>query len=121
MAQSGEPPRLRQYIAVRAQLVGSGLVVGLILGGLGMAGWTLYTGDARSSEAMVFALGALVFGFGLLGWSGSILAGRGIEAMQEHMGTRSNWTERDSRRAMARLCGGGGGIMVGTSVVAALL
>ncbi|MDT3433604.1 hypothetical protein [Haloarcula sp. 1CSR25-25] len=121
MASTGDSPRLRRYVAVRMRLFGSGLVVGLVLGGVGMAGWTLYTGDARSSEATVFALGALVFGFGLLGWSGSILAGRGIEAMQEHMDTRSNWTERDSRRAMARLCGGGGGIMIGTSVVAALL
>jgi len=121
MGAPGDPPRLRRYVTTRARLVGGGLVVGLLLGGVGMAGWTLYTGDARSSEATVFALGSLVFGFGLLGWSGSILAGRGIEAMQEHMGTRSDWTERDSRRAMARLCGGGGGIMVGTSVVAALL
>jgi Na+/glutamate symporter len=121
MAQSGGPPRLRQYVVARARLVGSGLVVGLVLGGFGMAGWTLYTGDARASEATVLALGALVFGFGLLGWSGPILAGRGIEAMQEQVGTRSDWTERDSRRAMARLCGGGGGIMIGTSVVAALL
>ncbi|GCF14099.1 hypothetical protein Harman_20340 [Haloarcula mannanilytica] len=121
MAAPGDPPRLRSYVASRVRLFGSGLLVGLLLGGLGMAGWTLYTGDARASEATVFALGALVFGFGLLGWSGSILAGNGIEAMQEHMGTRSDWTEKDSRRAMARLCGGGGGIMVGTSVVAALL
>ena len=121
MAPTGDPPRLRRYVAARARLVGGGLVVGLALGGVGMAGWTLYTGDARASEATVFALGALVFGFGLLGWSGSILAGRGIEAMQDHMSTRSDWTERDSRRAMVRLCGGGGGIMVGTSVAAALL
>ncbi|KAA9399793.1 hypothetical protein Har1130_01560 [Haloarcula sp. CBA1130] len=120
MDQRGEPPRLRQYVVARTRLVGSGLVVGLVLGGVGMVGWTLYTGDARSSEATVFALGALVFGFGLLGWSGSILAGRGIEAMQEQMDTRSNWTERDSRRAMARICGSGGGIMVGASLVAAL-
>ncbi|MFB6224040.1 MAG: hypothetical protein ABEH86_10280 [Haloarcula sp.] len=121
MATAGDPPSLQTYVMARVRLFGSGLVVGLLLGSLGMAGWTLYTGNARSSEGTVFALGALVFGFGLLGWSGSILAGRGIEAMQEHMDTQSDWTERDSRRAMARLCGAGSGIMIGTSVAAALL
>jgi hypothetical protein len=121
MRLTGDSPRLRQYALTRIRLFGSGLFIGLAVGSVGMVGWTFYTGNARLSEATVFALGALVFGFGLIGWSGSILVGRGMEAVQEQMGTRSDWTERDSRRAMARLCGSGGGIMLGVSVVAALL
>jgi len=116
-----ETPTVRAWFSRRARIVGGALAVGLVVGGLatvGMAGWT---GDARRAESTVFALGALALGFGVLGWSGSIFAGRGIENMQRHMGTHSDWSERDSRRAMARIGGFGSGVMVGTSVVVALL
>jgi len=57
-----------------------------------------------------------LFGFALIGWSGSIIAGRGFENLQHHLSTGSNWTERDSRRAMARIGGFGFGGMLGVSL-----
>ncbi|NHN61036.1 hypothetical protein G9466_18385 [Halorussus sp. JP-T4] len=64
----------------------------------------------------VFAVGALVFGFSLLGWSGTVFAGRGIEHFQRHVGGRSDWSAADSRQAMAVLGGVGVGGMVGASL-----
>jgi hypothetical protein len=70
-------------------------------------------GDVTVASEQVFSLAALVFGFGLLGWSGSAMFGRAVETTQEYMETGSNWTEADSRRAMARILGFGVGGMVG--------
>jgi len=111
----------RTWLRRRLVLVGSALGVGVAVGALAMAGATLYTGDPRGSEGTVFALGALGLGFGLLGWSGSIFAGPGIENMQRYMDTGAGWSEADSRRAMARIGGFGAGVMVGASVVASAL
>jgi hypothetical protein len=66
-------------------------------------------------------MAALALGFGVLGWSGSIFAGRGFEAMQRHLDTGTNWTERDSRRAMTRISGFGAGGMLGVVVATTLL
>lgn len=68
-----------------------------------------------------FAFGGLWFGLGLLGWSGSVMVGRTIESLQERMGTGPTWTEADSRRAMARIGGFGGGTMVGAALLGTLL
>lgn len=112
---------LADWARPRVRLVGGAATVGLVLGSVAMVGLALWTGDARAGESTVFALGALGLGFGLVGWSGSVLAGRGIEAMQRYMGTATGWTERDSRRAMARVTGVGAGAMVGASLAAAAL
>ncbi len=76
-----------------------------------MAGWTLYTGDARSSEATVFALGAMVFGFGLLGWSGRY-SPAAASSYAEHMAREATDRTRFAAQDTARGCGGG--IMVWT-------
>nr|WP_240452100.1 hypothetical protein [Halostella salina] len=73
----------------------------------------------RTATEQVFALGALAFGVGLLGWSGSVMAGRGFENMQRYLDTGSDWTESDSRRAMSRVTGFGVGVMVAASVATA--
>ena len=70
-----------------------------------------------SASTQTFVVGTLVLGFGVLGWSGSVFAGRGIETMQTYLNTNTDWTERDSRRAMARLCGFGVGMMAGVVLV----
>ncbi len=90
-------------------------LAGAIAGGVAVAVFTI-DGDFRTATEQVFSLGALAFGLGLLGWSGSVMAGTGIENMQRYMKTRSNWTEADSRRAMTRLIGFGLGVMLVASV-----
>ena len=94
----------------------AGVAVGL-LAVLGLA----FDAGLRSATETTFALGALALGFGVLGWSGSVMAGRGIENMQRYMDSGSDWTETDSRRAMTRISGFGVGVMVAASVATALL
>lgn len=117
MADSGddELPPLATWLDLRLRLVGWAAIVGVVAGGLAVPGWRLYAGDG-TVVTTVFAVGALLLGFGLLGWSGSVFAGRGIENMQTYMETNTGWTEHDSRRAMARILGFGLGVMVGAPV-----
>lgn len=108
------------YIRPRARIVGSGLAAGGLAGALGTVALGVSTGDVHFGVTQVFALGALALGFGVLGWSGSVLAGQGIESMQHHLGTGTGWTESDSRRAMARIAGFGAGVMLAVTVIEAL-
>ncbi|ACV46351.1 MULTISPECIES: DUF7268 family protein [Halomicrobium] len=105
----------------RARIVGSALATGALAGPIAVAVLALYAEGTLFGTRKAFALGALAFGFGLLGWSGSVLAGRGVEAMQRHLDAAGDWTEADSRRAMARVTGFGFGAMLGVSATAALL
>jgi hypothetical protein len=86
------------------------------VGAVAAVGYGLLT-EPRRARTVVFALGALCLGFGTLGWSGSVMAGRGIENMQRYLETGSDWTERDSRRAMTRIAGFGLGLMVGAPLL----
>jgi len=97
------------------------LLAAAVGGGVGVAGVAAFVvrADLRTATEQVFALGALAFGLGLLGWSGSVMAGRGFENMQRYLDTGSNWTESDSRRAMSRIAGFGLGVMVAASVATA--
>ena len=112
---------LRRWVRRRVRIVGTAAVAGVVVGLATMSALTASTGDARASEATAFALGALGLGFGVLGWSGSVLAGRSIETAQRYLDTGSDWTETDSRRAMARIAGFGAGVMTGVSVAAAAI
>ena len=111
-------PALHRWLAPRARLVGRAALAGLLVGALGVAGVAAVYGDATFASEQVFSLAALVFAFGLLGWSGSAMVGRSVETAHEYMETGSDWTEADSRRAMSRILGFGlggmGGAIVGT-------
>ncbi|MFT4890421.1 MAG: hypothetical protein ACI9YT_001336 [Halobacteriales archaeon] len=109
-------PDLRSYLIQRARLVGGGVLVGLGLGALAVVVLFAYSGDVGFANRKAFAVGALFFGLALLGWSGSIMAGQGLENLQYYLDTKSSWTEEDSRRAMARIGGAGVGWMVGVTV-----
>ncbi|WP_372911774.1 hypothetical protein [Salinigranum sp.] len=98
-------------LAERARLVGTALLAGAGVGVGGVGGGTLVADVATAADA-VFLVGTVAFGFGLLGWAGSALAGPGLEAMQAHLETAGGWTEADSRRAMARIGGFGAGLML---------
>jgi len=108
------------WIQFRIRLVGTALLAGAVAGPITVGLLTVYGGTAYGTRK-AFALGALAFGFGVLGWSGSIFAGQRIEAMQRHLDTGSDWTEADSRRAMGRITGFGFGVMVGVSSTTAVV
>ncbi|KTG26379.1 DUF7268 family protein [Haloferax profundi] len=115
-----ERPPLTERATVRLHLVGTALVVGVGVAVVALVGSALF-GDVTAAVDTTFALGSLVFGFGLLGWSGAVALGRGIEAMQDHLDTRTGWTEPDARRAMTRILGFGLGVMVGTMLVGSVV
>jgi hypothetical protein len=107
----------RAYLLPRVRLVGGAVLVG---GGGGLVLFVVLALTDRSTVTaarVAFVIGSVALGFGLLGWSGSALAGRGFETMQEHLETGTDWTEVDSRRAMARIGGFGAGAMAVTGVV----
>jgi hypothetical protein len=112
---------LSAWARPRLWIVASALLAGAIAGPVVVAILAVYGSGAAFGTRKAFALGALALGFGVIGWSGSIFAGRGIESMQRHLNTASDWTEADSRRAMGRIAGFGCGVMVGVSVVEALV
>ena len=108
----------RSAALTRARIVASAVAVGLLVG----AAATLVLSASRptaSARSMVLSLGALAFGFGLLGRSSSILLERGIENAQRHLDTGTSWDESDSRRAMARAGSFGAGVMVAVPTVGA--
>ncbi|MFD1644312.1 DUF7268 family protein [Haloarchaeobius litoreus] len=107
-------------LAAPARRLATAAVAGVAAGLLLVVGLTV-NGTLRGATETTFALGALLLGFGVLGWSGSVMAGRGIENMQRYMDTGSDWTEADSRRAMARISGFGVGVMLAASLATALL
>ena len=94
--------------------------MGAGVGALGVGAGTLLVGLEPAAD-VGFVLGTLAFGFGLLGWAGSALAGPGLEAMQAQLDTASGWTEAKSRRAMARVGGFGAGVMLAAVVVGTAL
>lgn len=112
---------VREWLFVRARLVGSGGALGVALGAFGTLLSATILADGRVASSLIFSLGALALGVALLGWSGSVAAGRSIESMQTHLDTGAGWTERGSRRAMARVGGFGAGVMTGASIVTVLL
>jgi hypothetical protein len=94
--------------------------VGAGVGGVAVAVGSAVVGLATAADTG-FVLGTLAFGFGLLGWAGSALAGPGLEAMQAQLDTASGWTETKSRRAMARVGGFGAGVMLAAMLVGTAL
>ena len=112
---------LRAGIRARVRLVGSAAAVGAALGVVAAGALAASSGDVEAGTRTAFALGALVLGFGVLGWSGSAMVGDSVETAQRYMATGTDWTERDSRRAMARLSGAGAGAMLAVVAVRTVL
>jgi hypothetical protein len=105
----------------RGRLVGRALALGGALAALTVVALVVSGETLRFASEKVFAVAALVFGFSLLGWSGSVFAGEGIEHFQQHIGGRADWSEADSRRAMVVLGSVGLGGMVGASLATVAL
>jgi hypothetical protein len=100
----------------RVARLGRALLLGAVLAGVAVPLLVLSGESVAFASEKVFAVGALVFGFSILGWSGSVFAGKGIENFQRHVGGGSDWSEADSRQAMAVLGSVGLGGMVGAAV-----
>ncbi|WP_267641811.1 DUF7268 family protein [Haloarchaeobius amylolyticus] len=100
----------------RARLVAVSLAAGLVVGTAGVPLAVALGLSQRGAAGTVFALGTLAFGFGLVGWSGSIILGDAVEIRDSLLGKNSDWTESKSRRAMVRVGGFGFGVMLGSSV-----
>ena len=113
---AGADRSIRDWAEPRVRVLGTALLSGVVVGAVAAVGYGFVV-DPRRARTVVFALGALLLGFGTIGWSGSVMAGRGIENMQRYLETGSDWTERDSRRAMTRIAGFGGGVMVGAPLL----
>jgi hypothetical protein len=110
------------WVRPRVRIVGSASAIGFLLSVLAVVVLPILPQyDLRFVSTQTFLLAVLCFGFGVLGWSGSILAGNGLENAQRHLDTRTNWSEADSRRAMARIGGFGVGGMVGVIIATTLL
>ena len=120
-AQASEVPTIRTWLGRRLFIVGSAALVGIVVGVVLIGGLALYGGAVGFGTRKAFGLGALVLGFGTLGWSGSAIAGRSLETMQRHLDSGGDWTERKSRQAMSRLVGLGVGMMISTGLVGAIL
>lgn len=112
---------LRGTLVPRIRLVGKGFLIGGILGILAVALLFVYSGDVGFANQKAFAVGAVFFGFALVGWAGSIMAGPGFENLQHYLDLGTNWSAEDSRRSMALIGGAGFGWMVGSSVASQIL
>jgi hypothetical protein len=112
-----ELPSLTTALRRRLRLLASGVVVGAPAGPAAVGVFVAAGRRLPDAVAAGFALGTLALGFGVLGWSGSILAGPGIDAARDHLAVGSDWTETGSRRAMTRIVGLGVGAMATTSLV----
>jgi hypothetical protein len=110
---------LSDWLRPRARLVLTSVGVGAAVGVLLTAALALGY-DPAFAARKAFGVGLLAFGFGVVGWSGSVLAGPGLENMQRHLDTGSDWSETDSRRAMVRVASAGFGVAILAPPVAGL-
>ena len=107
-----------EWARPRSRLLGTALAAGFVVGVVATLVLPAVVGS-RTARVKTFAVGALLLGFGTLGWSGSVMAGRGIENAQRYMETDTDWSEDDSRRAMTRVGSFGAGLMLAVSLVTA--
>jgi hypothetical protein len=116
MADGLDP--LVEWARPRARLVGTALAAGFVVGVLASLVLPAVLGGG-TARVKTFAIGALLLGFGTLGWAGSVMAGRGIENAQRYMETNTDWSEPDSRRAMTRVGSFGAGLMLAVPLMTA--
>jgi hypothetical protein len=89
--------------------------------GVGVALALSVTSELQYATSTAFALGALIFGLALLGWTAAVSAGPRLESANKYLETGSNFSAARTQRAMLLLTGIGLGAMVGASVLSFLL
>ena len=105
-----DAPRAYRRLACRAARwvtigAGAGVVVSVTL---------LAVTSPRGATDTAFALGALVLGFGVTAWSGTVGLGESIERMQSYRDGESGWTQAGAREAFAVLTWIGTGWALGS-------
>ncbi|SDX85570.1 hypothetical protein SAMN04487946_103125 [Halobellus clavatus] len=91
-------PEDRSLGRTAARWLSVGAVAGVVV-----AGALLPLFGARAATDTSFALGALVFGFGIATWAGTVGFGSSVAAVQERLGGHSGWTQEGARQAFAVL------------------
>ena len=89
-------------VGVLARTAGRWVGVGAAVGLVASTG-LLAVGSPRAATDTAFALGALVLGFGVTAWSGTVGLGNSIERLQEYRDGQSGWTRAGARQAFAVL------------------
>ena len=95
------------------------VAVGALLGAIAAGVLLPVTGPQRATDTS-FALGALLFGFGVATWGGTVGFGDSMSTVQSHLGGESEWTREGARQAFAVLTWVGAG-WTGTAVAASIL
>jgi hypothetical protein len=108
--------RARRLARVSATWVARGVVCGVAVSLL-----LMLVLSTRQATDTAFALGALVLGFGVTAWSGTVGLGETLTRLQELSAVDSGWTQAGARRAFAVLSWLGGGWAVGATVASVVL
>jgi hypothetical protein len=116
-AEASSHELMGEYLRPRLRIIGGAFLVGAVVAGGLVLAFTVAGWSPVRAARLAFVLAVLTFGGGLFGWAGSAMVGRDFERMQTHLGTRTNWTEMKSRRAMARIGAFGTGAMVTAGVL----
>jgi hypothetical protein len=98
-----------------ARYVGGGGLLGLVVAGVLLP----ITGPQRATDTS-FALGVLLFGFGVATWGGTVGFGDSMSTVQRHLGGESEWSREGARQAFAVLTWVGAG-WTGAAVGASIL
>lgn len=106
--------------AARGHLLRAALL-GVFGGALLTLALFLTGGEVRTASSTAFALGALVFGFGLTVWASTVWIGDAIEAYLAQAVGDTDWSKERAGAAFSLLTVAGFGAMVGASLVTALL
>ncbi|ELZ33959.1 hypothetical protein C474_03330 [Halogeometricum pallidum JCM 14848] len=104
----------------RARVASGGFLVGLLAGVAALVVAAVFSGVADGADTAL-RFGALFFGVGFLGWSGSALAARGVGSGGKRPDAGLAWTGANFRRSMARVGGFGAGVMAAAATLGALL
>ena len=123
-ARTADEPDRRRALAAwlrpRVRIVGTAVLAGAGFGAV-LAVALVVGYDASFAARKGFGVGLLALGFGVVGWSGSVIAGPGMENLQRHLDTGTDWSETESRRAMVRVASAGLGVALAVPPVARLL
>jgi hypothetical protein len=108
--------RYRALTVAAARWSAVGAVIGVALSVA-----LLFIASPKGATDTVFALGALILGFGVTAWSTAVGLGRSIEGTQERLDVSSGWTEASARQAFFVLSWAGAGWVVAAALTSIAL
>ena len=106
------------WLRIRFHLVYRSIIVGFLGFVAATSLFWVISGNPTRASRIIFSFAGLLFGFAVLGWSGTLIMGRSLKRANRHLEFSSVWTQRRSRRAMVRIGSIGVGGLVGASVIA---